>query len=78
MYDTEYVSAIRNQLENMKEPINYDELPVTACRHCLSLWGEPDELENDICMRCGVINEIKIFADIFEYLKAKEEYDEDN
>jgi len=67
MYDTEYVSAIRKQLEHMDKNINYDELPTVACRHCNSLGLQVDELDNDICMRCGSINEINIFPDYYSY-----------
>jgi|TARA_R110000822_G_scaffold152112_8_gene291362 tRNA(Ile)-lysidine synthase TilS/MesJ len=68
MYDTEYVATIREQLEQMeKEGVNYDELPTAACRHCDSLGLKVDELDNDICIRCGSINEINIFPDYYSY-----------
>ena len=37
-----------------------------------------DELNNDICGRCGSVNEIEIHKDIFEYLDMKSKIDEDN
>jgi phage FluMu protein Com len=67
MYDTEYVSTIRKQLEKMDEKINYDSLPTVACRHCNSLGLFVDDVDNDICMRCGSINEITIFPDYYSY-----------
>lgn len=68
MYDTEYVTNIRNELNKMdNKKINYDELPTAACRHCNNLGLLQDELDNDICLRCGSINEINIFPNYYAY-----------
>lgn len=71
VYDTEYVKEVRNKLDLMQESRkeDYDGLPVAACKYCNDLFIIPDELENDICMRCGAVNEITIYKDIFEWLK---------
>lgn len=68
VYDTEYVGKVREVLDNMKKSeIDYDKLPVAACKYCNSLHIEVDEVDNDVCMRCGSINEIVIYKDIEEY-----------
>lgn len=46
----------------------YDEMPVVACSYCNSLNIREDDNSNDICMRCGAINEIKHFKTINHYL----------
>ena len=52
--------------------IEYDNIPVVACKYCKSLHIQNDELENDICMRCGAVNEIVIYDNIGKYLKENE------
>jgi DNA-directed RNA polymerase subunit RPC12/RpoP len=69
VYDTDYVNDVKNrimELENEKE-ITYDDEPVVACKYCKSLHIVTDEVDNDICMRCGSINELKSFENIHEY-----------
>jgi len=69
VYDTDYVNDVKNrimELENEKE-INYDNEPVVACKYCKSLHIVTDEVDNDICMRCGSVNELKEFKNIHEY-----------
>jgi hypothetical protein len=74
VFDSDYVNDIKLKIDKMNtSKINYDELPVVACNHCMSLWIENDELENDLCMRCGAVNDIEIFNDIDHYLEAKYE-----
>lgn len=76
VYDTEYVEEIRKYIKEMEEHTKeYDELPVVACRYCKSLYILNDALENDLCGRCGSINETEVFDSIDEYLIAKEEDD---
>lgn len=71
VYDTEYVEAVRQGLKDMKQNTNkYDDAPVVACKHCNNLFIVVDEVENDVCVRCGSLNELKIYKDIFEYLEA--------
>lgn len=72
VYDTDYVKDIKqiiNKMEKAKE--DYDSLPVAACRHCKSLHIVSDELENDVCARCGSKNDIEIYTNIDFYLKNK-------
>ena len=77
-YDTEYVSLVKKQLEDMKQGINkYDEVPVSACKYCHNLATVVDKLENDICPNCGSKNELAFYEDIFEFLKAAG-HNEDN
>jgi hypothetical protein len=69
VYDTEYVEDIKKrimELENSKE--DYDALPVEACRFCKDLNIIVDEVDNTICKRCGSVNEIQTFKNIYEYL----------
>ena len=46
---------------------NYDQLPVVACKYCKSLHIQIDENGNDICMKCGSVNDIDEFEDIEQY-----------
>lgn len=71
IFDTEYVKAVENELESMKNN-KYDDLPVEACNSCGSLHIESDEMElNNICMRCGSINDLVDYPNIFEYMESK-------
>lgn len=73
VYDTEYLEMIRKDLKRLKHKNNiYDDAPVTACKYCNNLFIVVDEVENDVCMRCGALNELIIYQDIFEYLTAVE------
>ena len=68
VYDTDYVKDVKKELDKMEDNIiDYDDLPVVACRYCDNLYIESDAIENDVCMRCGAINEITIFENIFKY-----------
>ena len=44
-------------------------LPVYFCEHCKSLHIEVDEKGNDICGRCGAVNEVKMTKNIESYNK---------
>lgn len=67
-YDTEYVEEIRNKLKTMNDDkINYDDEPVVACKYCKSLHIITDEVDNNICFRCGSINDLIEFPNIFKY-----------
>ncbi len=71
-YDTEIIKDLKELIRKMKHLENdYDELPVTACKYCKSLYVTTDELDNDICMSCGSINEIETYDTIKEYLNNK-------
>ena len=69
LYDTEYVDEVQNiimKLEN-ENKIDYNDEPVVACKYCKSLHIVIDEVDNNICMRCGSVNELKEFKNIHEY-----------
>lgn len=70
VYDTEYVGIIREKLKKMeknKEKIDYNKLPTASCKYCNNLRIEVDELDNDICMRCGSVNDLIIHASYYDY-----------
>lgn len=71
VYDTGYVKDVNNKIMEIKNNKNkdYDEEAVVACKYCKSLHIEYDELENDVCMKCGSVNELKEFKNIYEYKK---------
>lgn len=52
-----------------EEGKGYNDIPVVACKYCNSLNIQEDDNGNDLCMRCGAINEINHFSTIEEYLK---------
>lgn len=70
VYDTEYITDIKTRIKDMEHSKrDYDELPVAACKYCNSLHIENDEADNDICMRCGSVNDIEIYKNIHDYLE---------
>jgi CTP:phosphocholine cytidylyltransferase-like protein len=70
VYDTDYVKDVENRIKEMEQSKeNYDELPVVACKYCKSLHIVTDETDNDICFRCGSVNELQEFKNIHEYNK---------
>lgn len=75
-YDTEYVQKVKEEYEKIEEEssIDYDSLPVEACKYCKSLHIVIDEDDNDICFRCGTINQLQSFNNIHEYNKYLDEY----
>ena len=77
IYGSEYIGDVENKLREVMEDNskNYDEEPVVACRFCKSLHIVSDEVDNNICMRCGSINELIDFKDINEYLTFKNDKD---
>ena len=73
VFATEYVEEVNNKIEEMEDSeIDYDKLPVAACKYCNSLYIESDEVENDVCMRCGAVNELIIYSNIDDYIKKVE------
>lgn len=68
-YDTDYVKDVDNKIKQIMEnnKKDYDEESVVACKYCKSLHIETDELNNDVCMKCGSINELQSFKNIYEY-----------
>jgi len=78
VFDTSYVNDVENKLKEIMsdKTKEYDLEPVVACRHCKSLHIVSDDVDNNVCMRCGSVNELKTFDDIYkykEYLKLKDE-----
>ena len=73
IFDTEYIADVKMKLKKAMEDKHkdYDEEPVVACRFCKSLHIVSDEVDNNVCMRCGSINELQEFTNINEYLKFK-------
>lgn len=71
LFDSEYVEYIDNKIMNIEKEnkYNYDEDSVVACKYCNHLHIEMDGDNNDICTRCGSVNELQKFENIFEYLK---------
>lgn len=47
----------------------YNKEPVVACGGCKSLYIKKDDNDNDICMRCGSINDTVAYNDIEIYKK---------
>lgn len=73
VYDTEVVQDLKDfiKMSEKSKKEMYDDLPVASCKHCLDLFVMEDEAGNDICGRCGSVNEIRIFNNIHEYLENK-------
>lgn len=73
VYDSEYVMDVENKLREVMEnkDKDYDNEPVVACRFCKSLHIVTDEVDNNICMKCGSQNELQEFPNINEYLNFK-------
>lgn len=70
VYDTDYVKDVENRLNSVKmSKEDYDELPVEACKYCKSLHIVSDEVDNNICMRCGSVNELIEFKNVYDYQK---------
>tara|TARA_R110000851_G_C12997820_1_gene557994 strand:+ start:242 stop:541 length:300 start_codon:yes stop_codon:yes gene_type:complete len=69
LFDTEYVELVTQEIINMKDKIitDYDDTPVISCKHCKSLFIKVDEHDNNLCMKCGSINEVIEHDNIFEY-----------
>jgi len=73
VFSTEYIIDIKNKIKEMEHSnIDYDDLPVVACKYCNSLHIESDDVANDVCMRCGATNEVVIYKDIDDYLEKTE------
>ena len=66
VYDTEDVEDLRKLIDKMNKD-EYNKEPVTACKHCKSLHIVTDELDNEVCFRCGSVNDTITFENIDEY-----------
>lgn len=77
IYDTGIVNDLKKQLEKMstKNQKIYDDLPVIACKYCDSLHIIEDDNNNEVCVRCGSVNDVKYYENIDDYL-TKTEKDE--
>jgi len=73
VYDTDYVKDVDKYIKMIEESRkkDYDDEPVVACRYCKSLHIVYDELDNNVCFKCGSTNELEEFKNINEYLKFK-------
>lgn len=72
IYDTLWVMDIKTKIKEMKNTKkDYDNEPVVACRFCKSLHIESDEDDNAHCHKCGSINELIEYKNIFEYNKEQ-------
>ena len=73
IYDSEYVEEVKNEIMKLENEnkIDYDNEPVVACKYCKSLHIVIDEVDNNICMRCGSVNELKEFKNIYDYNQFK-------
>lgn len=47
--------------------VNYNDISVVACKYCKSLHIQIDDKNNDICMKCGSVNETNEFNNIEDY-----------
>lgn len=74
VYDTEYVAKVKEEYEKIDDDFDYDSLPVEACKYCKSLHIVMDDDDNNICFRCGTVNELQTFNNIHEYNKYLIEY----
>jgi len=68
-YDTEDVADLEKLINKMSNE-EYNKEPVTACKHCKSLYIVKDELDNDVCFRCGSVNDTVTFDNIDEYQRS--------
>lgn len=76
VFDTGDIADIKNKIKEImdnKNKVDYDELPVVACKYCNNLHIENDEVDNSVCMRCGAVNELTIYKNINEYLEKVED-----
>lgn len=70
VFDTEIVSNLKEKIMKIEQE-EYNNLPVVACKYCKSLHIITDELNNNICFKCGSNNELIEFKTIDQYLKFK-------
>jgi len=79
IYDTGVVEELKDYIKIMEKAPKeeYDNIPVASCRHCLSAFIIVDENNNDICGRCGSVNEIEIYKNIHDYLLMRDNVDEE-
>lgn len=70
VFDTEIVDNLKTKITQM-DIKEYNDIPVIACKYCKSLHIITDELNNDICFRCGSNNATIEFKTIDNYLKFK-------
>lgn len=68
IHDTEEIRGLELMIEHMDKTLDYDDIPVVACKYCKSLHIINDDLDNDICAKCGSFNEIDVYDTIINYL----------
>lgn len=71
VFDTEYLEEVKQMIMNLEDKKEYNDIPVVACKYCKSLYILTDEIENDICARCGSVNDIVHYKNIEQYLDEK-------
>lgn len=69
IYDTEDIIKLEKEIMSLEKEnkVNYNDEPVVACMYCNSLNILIDDVDNSICGRCGSVNELKEYKNIFEY-----------
>lgn len=78
IHDTDDMKDLDKQIKNLEKnqesaKNEYNEIPVAACKFCNDLHILSDELDNDICARCGAVNEVNVFDTIYDYLNFIDE-----
>lgn len=46
---------------------DYNRMAVASCKHCHSLYIVTDDLGNEVCGRCGSVNQVEVHKNIDEY-----------
>ena len=68
VYDTDMVKNLMIKINDMeKNHSEYDEEPVEACSHCDSLHIVMDDIGNNVCFKCGSVNDLTVYKTIYEY-----------
>lgn len=69
VFDTEYIRDLDDKIREIKSNKlkDYDKEPVVACKHCNSLHIVVDDIDNNVCFRCGSVNDLRDFKNIYEY-----------
>lgn len=68
-YDTEDIKDLEKLISKMEKE-DYNKEPVVACKHCKSLYIIQDELENNVCFKCGSVNDLIEFPNIDAYQES--------
>lgn len=74
IHDTGYINYLEDNIKDMSNKDEYNEIPVSSCKYCKSLFILEDELDNEVCGGCGSMNSTVIMS-INEYLEQDDEED---